>query len=129
MEIEGAENERKMKLCELAPAVKSKFIYEYDFGDGWKHEIKTVKIGPPAEGVSYPVCLAGELACPPEDCGGLWGYYNKLEILKNPKHIDYEDTLEWMGDDFDPQRFDIDTINAELAELRNGKRRRTWEPY
>lgn len=117
MEVEGAEDERKVKLCELAPAVKSKFIYEYDFGDGWEHEIKVVKVGPPVEGVNYPVCLAGELACPPDDSGGIWGYYGKLEILKDPKHEDYEDTLEWMGDDFDPERFDLEKVNAALAKL------------
>ena len=63
MEVEGAEDERKVMLCELAPAVKSNFIYEYDFGDGWEYQIEVVKISPPAEGVKYPVCLAGELAC------------------------------------------------------------------
>ena len=127
-ELENIEDERKVKLSELAPAVKNKFIYEYDFGDGWEHEVKAVKIGPPVEGVNYPVCLAGELACPPEDCGGVWGYYDKLEVLKNPKHEDYKDTLEWMGKNFDPERFDLNAINAELAELRSGKSRRLWDP-
>lgn len=127
-ELENIEDERKVKLSELAPAVKSKFIYEYDFGDGWEHEVKVVKIGPPVEGVNYPVCLAGELACPPEDSGAVWGYYEKLDILKNPKHEDYEDTLEWMGKNFDPERFDLNAINAELTELRSGKSRRLWDP-
>ena len=123
MEVDGAEDEKKAKLCELAPSVKSKFIYEYDFGDGWDHTVEVVKIGPPDEGVKYPVCLAGKFACPPEDCGGIWGYYEKLEILKNPKHKDYEDTLEWTGPYFNPEHFDIDEINAQLAELRKGKSR------
>lgn len=118
MEVEGAEDERKMRLCELSPAVKSKFIYEYDFGDDWEHEIEVVKIGPPADNVKYPVCLAGKLACPPEDCGGVWGYYEKLEVLKNPKHKDYEELIEWMGKKFDPERFDLEKINAALANLR-----------
>jgi hypothetical protein len=118
MEVEGTEDERKMRLCELSPAVKSKFIYEYDFGDDWEHEIEVVKIGPPAEGVKYPVCLAGKLACPPEDCGGVWGYYEKLEVLKNPKHKDYEELIEWMGKKFDPERFDLEKINTALANLR-----------
>jgi hypothetical protein len=123
-ELENIEDERKVKLAELAPAVKSKFIYEYDFGDGWEHLIEVVKIGPPAEGVKYPVCIAGKLACPPDDSGGVWGYYEKLEVLKNPKHKDYKDILGWMGDDFDPERFDPEAVNAELAELRSGKSRR-----
>ncbi len=128
MEVEGAEDERKVSLNKLAPAVKCKFIYEYDFGDGWEHEIKVVKISLPAEGVNYPVCLEGKLASPPEDCGGIWGYYEKLAILKDPKHEDYEDTLEWMGDDFDPERFDLDKINANLATFQRGTRRRALSP-
>ncbi len=118
MEVEGAENEKKVKLCEMAPAVKSKFIYEYDFGDSWEHQIEVVKISPPAEGVKYPVCLAGELACPPEDSGGVWGYYEKLEVLKNPKREDYKDTFEWMGDNFDPEHFNLKKVNAALSKLQ-----------
>ena len=117
-ELDDIEDERKVKLSELAPVVKNKFIYEYDFGDGWDHTIEVVKIGPPAEGVKYPVCLAGKFACPPEDCGGIWGYYEMLEVIKDPKHKDYKDTLEWMGDDFDPECFDLKKINAALANLR-----------
>ena len=129
MEIEETEDERKAKLCELAPAVKSKLIYEYDFGDGWDHQIEVVKIGPPAEGINYPLCLKGKLACPPDDCGGIWGYYDMLEALKDPKHERHEELVEWIGGEFDPERFDLDEINAELAELRSGKNRRLWDPY
>ncbi|MGD0077352.1 MAG: plasmid pRiA4b ORF-3 family protein [Sedimentisphaerales bacterium] len=128
-ELEDTENENKVTLTELAPALKDKFIYEYDFGDSWEHLIEVVKISPPADKVKYPVCLAGEFACPPDDCGGIWGYYGKLEILKDPKHDDYEDTIEWMGDDFDPERFNLEAINAELAQLRGGKSRRVWDAY
>jgi hypothetical protein len=117
MEIEGAEDERKMRLCDLTPAVKSKFIYEYDFGDGWNHQIEVVKIGPPAEGVKYPACLDGKLACPPEDCGGIWGYYEMLEVVKNPKHERYEELSDWLGGNFDPERFDLDGINKMLEKL------------
>jgi hypothetical protein len=118
MELEGAEDEKKMKLCDMAPAVKSNFIYEYDFGDGWEHEIKVVKIGPPVEGVKYPVCIAGKLACPPEDCGGIWGYYDMLEILKNPKHKQHKEFVEWIGGKFDPECFNLDEVNATLRRLR-----------
>jgi hypothetical protein len=62
------------------------------------------------------VCLAGKFACPPEDCGGMWGYYNMLEVLKCPKNERYEELSEWIGEDFDPERFDIDEINAALAK-------------
>lgn len=118
MEVEGAEDEKKMRLCELAPAVKSKFIYEYDFGDGWNHQIEVVKIGPLVEGVKYPACLDGKFACPPEDCGGIWGYYEMLEVIKNPKHERYEELSDWLGENFDPERFDLDEINKILAKLQ-----------
>lgn len=116
-ELEETEDEGKVMLSELAPAVKSKFIYEYDFGDGWEHEITVVKIGPTAEGVKYPVCIAGKLACPPEDCGGIWGYYEMLEALKDPKHEQHKEFVEWIGGKFDPERFDLNKINAALAKL------------
>jgi len=118
MELENADDERKMRLCELAPIVKSKFIYEYDFGDGWEHEIKVVKIGPPVEGMNYPVCLAGELACPLEDCGGILGYYDMIEALKNARHKQHKEFIEWVGGKFDPEHFDLEKVNASLAELR-----------
>jgi len=126
MEIEETEDENKVVLSELAPAVKSKFIYEYDFGDGWDHQIEVVKIGPPAEGMNYPVCLKGKLACPPEDCGGIWGYYEMLEALEDPKHERHEEFVKWIGGDFDPELFDLEEINAEL---RSGKSRHLWDPY
>jgi len=116
LEDEDIEDEGRIMLSELAPTVGSKFIYEYDFGDSWEHLIETVKIRPPIDGVKHPVCVAGKLACPPDDSGGIWGYYDMLEVLKDPKHEDYEDVLEWIGEDFDPEQFDIDEINAALAK-------------
>ena len=129
MQLEEAEDERKARLCDLAPAVKSKFIYEYDFGDGWEHVIQVAKIGRPADGVDYPVCLKGQLACPPEDCGGIWGYYEMLEALKDPKHEQHDELLEWIGGQFDPERFDLEEVNAELEDLRKGRSPRLWDPY
>lgn len=126
-ELEDTDDEKKTMLSELVPAAKSKFIYEYDFGDSWEHLIEVVKISPPADKVKYPVCLAGELACPPEDCGGTWGYYDMLEVLKNPKHKDYKDIRGWMPPGFKPERFNLEAINAELTELRGGKSR-LWDP-
>jgi hypothetical protein len=127
-ELENIEDEKKVKLAELAPAAKSNFIYEYDFGDNWEHLIEVVKISPPADKVKYPVCLAGELACPPDDCGGIWGYCDMLEVLKNPKHKDYKDIRGWMPPGFNPERFNLEAVNAELAELHSEKGRRTWQP-
>lgn len=83
-----------------------KAIYTYDFGDDWEHEIKLEKIVPAKKGVSYPICLKGKMACPPEDCGGVWGYKDMLEVLSDPDHEEYAQTLEWLGEEFDPEDFD-----------------------
>lgn len=77
--------------------------YVYDFGDYWDHKIQLEKILPREKGVNYPICIKGKRASPPEDCGGVWGYEELLEIIKDPDH---EETMEWLGEDFDPEHFD-----------------------
>jgi len=116
-EMEG-EDENAVTLGKVCPKVKSKLIYEYDFGDGWEHTIEVQKIVEPEPGVKYPVCLAGKKACPPEDCGGVWGYYELLEVIADPKHEDRGEMLEWLGGEFDPDAFDLEEVNAILAEWR-----------
>ena len=95
---------------------KDKFMYEYDFEDGWVHTILLEKILPIDSNIKYPVCIAGKMNCPPEDCGGVWGYSDLLEILKDPKHEDYEDSIEWLGDEFDPNEFDLEEIDRKFME-------------
>lgn len=80
--------------------------YEYDFGDGWEHELTLEAILPRQAGQKYPLCVDGARACPPEDCGGVPGYENLLAVLQDPTHEEYESTLEWLGGRFDPERFD-----------------------
>jgi len=77
-------NERNYTIAQLAPAVRKKFIYEYDFGDGWNHELLVEKVLPADPAFKHPVCVGGALACPPEDCGGIYGYYEKLAALATP---------------------------------------------
>ena len=117
-DMEG-EDEEAVTLGEVCPRVRSKLIYEYDFGDGWEHTIEVKKIIEPEPGVEYPVCLGGKKACPPEDCGGIWGYYQLLETIADPKADDHDNMLEWLGGAFDPDAFDLDEVNAILAKLRN----------
>src|SRR5437773_1735657 len=74
-------NEKRYRVADLAPTAKQKFIYEYDFGDGWAHEVMAEKVLPPDPDFKHPICLAGANVCPPEDCGGIPGYYNLLKIL------------------------------------------------
>ena len=108
------QDERRVRLAQIAPAEKSKFRYEYDFGDDWHHIVVVEKISPVERGKTYPVCLAGKRACPPEDCGGPWGYSEFLEAISNPEHEQHEELLEWIGGEFDPEVFDVATVNAEL---------------
>ncbi|MBN1489900.1 MAG: plasmid pRiA4b ORF-3 family protein [Phycisphaerae bacterium] len=105
-------------LRQLLRRAGSRFVYEYDFGDGWIHDVLLEKIVAPAPGVIYPVCVAGERACPPEDCGGPWGYGELLKIVTNPMHDDYDGFVEWLGGEFDPAVFDIDEANGLLEDYR-----------
>jgi len=107
---------RKIKISALLKSEKDKVLYEYDFGDGWEHDIVLEKIMPVDEKIQVPVCLAGKMNCPPEDCGGVWGYADLLEILKNPKHKEYESYMEWMGGEFSPEYFDKEEVNKLLVE-------------
>ncbi len=97
---------------------RSKFHYIYDFGDNWEHEIIVEKITPLDAGRHYPCCLAGERACPPEDCGGVWGYKDLLDITSTPDHPDYEELREWLGEHFDPEAFDLEAVNRSLKRLK-----------
>ncbi|MBI3913079.1 MAG: plasmid pRiA4b ORF-3 family protein [Chloroflexi bacterium] len=110
----NVENARQTRLNQIAPNAKSRFIYEYDFGDGWEHAIVVEKIMPPEKGIEYPRCIAGERACPPEDVGGVWGYHDFLQAFRNPKHPEHAELVEWAGKKFDPERFDLSGVNGML---------------
>ena len=111
-------DEKTVTLDKIVRREKFKFIYEYDFGDGWEHELLIEKILPLEDGNAYPVCLTGKRACPPEDCGGIWGYSGFLEAVQDPDHPEHEEMLEWAGGEFDPAAFDLQEINTELKELK-----------
>jgi hypothetical protein len=111
-------NEKRVKLFQLRLREKSKFIYEYDFGDSWEHDILIEKILPAMEGKQAPICLKGKRACPPEDIGGTWGYANFLEAISDPSHSDHETLLEWIGGEFDSEAFDLKEVNLELKMIR-----------
>ena len=82
------------------------------------------KVLPLDEGQRYPVCLTGKRACPPEDCGGVWGYASFLEALHDPEHPEHEEMLEWIGGAFDPEVFDLDEVNVALQLLTPSEVRR-----
>lgn len=112
-------SERRVRLNQLLVAEKDKLRYEYDFGDGWLHELRLEKILAPEPGVRYPRCTKGKGACPPEDVGGVWGYAEFLEAINNPKHPEHENFLEWIGEEsFDPEAFDLEAVNANLRYIK-----------
>ena len=111
-------NERRIKLDSVVTREKYSFIYEYDFGDSWEHKIVVEKIMSPEAGVKYPICIGGKLACPPEDCGGIWGYSDLLKTIQDQNDPEYEDMLEWLGGEFDPDYFDLEAINSELRHVK-----------
>ncbi len=66
------------------------------------------------EGKQYPICIKGKRACPPEDIGGVWGYVEFLEAIKDPGHSEHEDLLKWIGGEFNPEKFNLENINNAL---------------
>jgi len=112
------EDEKRVKLYQVAPKESVKFIYEYDFGDGWQHTVLIEKILPVEKGKHYPCCVKGKRACPPEDVGGPWGYSEFVEAILDITHQDHDDMLEWVGGEFDPDAFNIDGINESLKQIR-----------
>jgi len=96
-------------------SVGSTFLYRYDFGDDWEHEVRIEGV---VEGADETIlCTGGSRACPPEDCGGAPGYAQLLKVLANPKHEEYADTKRWVGRAFDPERFDVAAVNRKLKPL------------
>jgi hypothetical protein len=109
-----ADEERRTLNDVLKSGVK-RFGYNYDFGDDWEHVISVEKTLAPVAGQGYPACVDGKLHCPPEDCGGVWGYGELLEILADPNHPGRQGRLEWIGEDFDPEEFDVSQADQRLA--------------
>jgi hypothetical protein len=93
--------------------------YEYDFGDSWRHGVTVEAVQPAEPGVAYPRCTAGKRACPPEDCGGVAGYYRMLAVLADSGHENHQAALASLGlssaVDFDPDHFDPDSVNHDLS--------------
>jgi len=100
----------KYKISKYLSRNNPTFEYVYDFGDNWRHKVELEDVLPVEEGATYPLCLKGKRACPPEDCGGPCGYQELLEILSDPEHGEYESTKEWIesfkGWPFDQEHFD-----------------------
>ena len=100
-------DERRAKLGGVLPAATPAMRWDYDFGDGWEHDVVVEAIEPRQAGSTPPVCIGGGRACPPEDCGGPWGYEELLAALADPTHERHEEFSEWLPEGFDPEAFDI----------------------
>jgi hypothetical protein len=87
--------------------------YEYDYGDGWIHHVKLEGTIFKEPKIKYPVCIGGERSCPPEDCGGVTGYENILTVLSDTEHEDHEDMKGWVGEDWDPEKFDPKNVKFD----------------
>jgi hypothetical protein len=108
------ENEKKVRLGDVLHRPKARLVYEYDFGDGWEHELVLEAAVAATPGKRYPLVLAGKRRCPPEDVGGIPGYYHFLEVMADPKHPEHRDMREWWGASFDPEAFDVAETNRTL---------------
>jgi hypothetical protein len=116
--LDDVVNERTTRLFRVAPSPKNRLLYLYDFGDSWEHIILVEAVLPPEPGRHYPVCLTGRRACPPEDCGGPWGYGDLLTAIADPNHPEHTTLVSWLGAPFDPEAFDLEAINQRLSRLR-----------
>ncbi len=113
--VDDVADENRLTLGGVRKSGVARFGYTYDFGDDWEHAITIEKTLPAAEGTTYPACIAGKRACPPEDCGGPWGYQELLEIIADPAHPERAERLEWLDEDFDPEDFSLEAVNTRLA--------------
>lgn len=111
-------NEKRTRLHQIVRGEKDKFIYEYDFGDGWEHEILVEKIIEPEPGIRYPRCIKGKRNCPPEDVGGPWGYAHFVDAIQDSHHPEHEEYLDWIGASFDPEVFDLQAVNQVLKQIK-----------
>ncbi len=117
MEDDETIKSNTVKLSDVISEKGDTIEYEYDFGDGWEHDVLIEKVLKKESNMHYPVCTKGEMACPPEDCGGIFGFYELLSTIENTEHPEHEEMKEWLGVAFNPDSFDIDTVNERLKEL------------
>jgi hypothetical protein len=114
--------EKSTLLAEVLTRPGSRMVYEYDFGDGWEHDVVLEKVVTPLPDQVYPVAADGKGACPPEDVGGIGGYAHFLEAMHDHAHPDHPEMVDWCGGVFDPDRFDLQGINRMLQRRRKRKK-------
>lgn len=116
-DLDGEIDEAEVSVLSAIGAHET-FVYEYDPGDAWDHNVAVERVSRLSRGLKHAVCLGGENACPPEDCGGGGGYRDLLEVLADPTNPEYRDLFDWIGGPFDPKHFDVAAVNVALQRLR-----------
>jgi hypothetical protein len=111
-------DERTVRLQQIAPEMGSSFLYVYDFGDDWQHEIAVEAVQTPADAAAHARCTGGARACPPEDCGGIPGYEDLLGVLRDPSDDEHAAMCELVGLRFDPEAFDLAAANRRIKQVR-----------
>ncbi|MBL8025000.1 MAG: plasmid pRiA4b ORF-3 family protein [Fibrobacteres bacterium] len=105
--------EKKVKISDYMFKVNDRAKYIYDFGDNWEHTIQLESFINKEADKKYPMLIDGARACPPEDCGGVWGYENLVKALSDPEHPEHKEIREWVGEKFDPVKFDYISISLK----------------
>jgi len=121
MELSDLSDEDTVPLSAVLSRVGAKAKYTYDFGDDWEHSIVLEKRLPADPNLTYPLCTGGGRACPPEDCGGIYGYYDLVEAIGDPDHERHEEMLDWIGE-YDPEAFSMDEVNRALAPFHRRRK-------
>lgn len=111
-------DERRVSVADAIEKKTKRFLYTYDFGDDWRHEVVVEKVEPAGPGEDRAACLGGKRHGPPDDCGGPWGYVEFLEAIQDPRHEQHEEMVEWVGGEFDPEKFDLAAVNKRLATVK-----------
>ncbi|MCS7036776.1 MAG: plasmid pRiA4b ORF-3 family protein [Saprospiraceae bacterium] len=116
---DGWEDGSQIEISQILCEPKVSVIYEYDMGDSWMHQVTVKKVLDPEPGKTYPWLVEGKRACPPEDCGGVLGYYDIVEAMEQPSSEAYQEYVEWLGGEYDPEYFgeeDIQETNRFFQE-------------
>lgn len=117
LEGEDIVSDRAVPLAAILKELGDSLMYEYDFGDGWMHEIRLEEILEEEKSSFPPVYLDGQRSSPPEDCGGVPGYREALKVLADKKHPEYKEMRTWVGRSFDPEKVDPDRINKSFHSI------------
>ena len=114
----GIIDENRTRLGDVICTPRTRLLYEYDFGDGWQHELLLEEVLLGDESFQQ-ICVAGERTCPPEDCGGPSGFAELLKALQESSHPEHSNIREWVGENFAPEYFAADEINRTLSRRKH----------